>query len=471
MNYLVKRKITSFLVLCSFTMSPLLPAYADTASDQTRALDQQAKTAGTSKTFHTVESVAFGAAMATTLAIALIPCPGSPIADTCLPAKLAACNQINTITELAGVGADIALGIINNDMMSALTSAMTTGMTMGTQAMAGGVGIALTQSAASKAATTTINEAGDKVTKEAKDKLGAGPAKLAAQKSAMKLGCLVASAGLGLKAAQYIQAMKSDSQAISTAQSSKNDLAGGRPGPGFNIGTDTAQTTPTGKGAVNSQAAIPDSTCGNQSGNNYLKCALGTSAESAAITNNPDALNAIQDAMGGKSLGDLAKGFTGQSAADLGNYLGSNIGLGSEGSAALAAAMDSADKYAKNSGMLDKYTPGSFSSAGAKIASTSGDDMDFNKMMAGMLKSLNPDGTDKKGEDASTIVFRQLDLLPASKIETNKDISLFARIGYRYRKKSADVEQLNWANPANQTATNNTPFTGSSGLRSPGSSN
>jgi hypothetical protein len=59
------------------------------------------------------------------------------------------------------------------------------------------------------------------------------------------------------------------------------------------------------------------------------------------------------------------------------------------------------------------------------------------------MNQLNPDQKKNAKEDPAETVFRKLDLLPAEKIEASKDISLFARIGYRYRKKTqAEAEPV-----------------------------
>ena len=61
------------------------------------------------------------------------------------------------------------------------------------------------------------------------------------------------------------------------------------------------------------------------------------------------------------------------------------------------------------------------------------------------MGKLNPEAAKDAKVDPSEQVFRQLELLPADKIEANKDISLFARVAFRYRKNTSNVDQLNWS--------------------------
>ncbi len=197
------------------------------------------------------------------------------------------------------------------------------------------------------------------------------------------------------------------------------------------------------------------STCDQQPGDAMLTCVNDKypSPEMSAITNNPAFLANAQKALG-KSLGDFAKGFSGD-AKDAANYVAGGMGLPPGAAASLSDAMKAGDKVAKDNGVEGKYTPMTYASSGGKAAA--GGDPDFGKLMGDMLKTLNPDDPNAKGKDPSELVFRQLDLLPPDKIAENKNISLFARIGYRYRKKTGDVEQLNWALEQNQQSVSRAP--------------
>jgi hypothetical protein len=99
-------------------------------------------------------------------------------------------------------------------------------------------------------------------------------------------------------------------------------------------------------------------------------------------------------------------------------------------------------------------TGASYASKGSLPDSKSGGagEMDFSKMMESVLKQMNPEeiSAGKSKENANEAVFRRLDLLPPDKIEANKDISLFVRIGHRYRKKTPSILSQEMDQPAGQ---------------------
>ena len=166
-----------------------------------------------------------------------------------------------------------------------------------------------------------------------------------------------------------------------------------------------------------------------------------------AMTAAPGFMNAVQQATG-QPLAQLVNGFNGETQADATQYAASALGLNPS---ALSTLMNNGAKAAKDTGKFDAYTPMAYTRAPAKASSAG--DLDFGKMMGDMLKNLNPEEAKKAGEDPSELAFRQMELLPPEKLATNKDISLFARIGFRYRKSMNKVEQLNWSKAENQEAT------------------
>lgn len=185
--------------------------------------------------------------------------------------------------------------------------------------------------------------------------------------------------------------------------------------------------------------------CANQSGNAWLSCFGNNhnSPEIMALSNSPEFLNQMQKSLKGKSLGDFVKGYDGKS--DLASYVAGGLGVSP---ALVAGVMKNNEKMAKDTNYMDKYSPITYARGGAK-PSVGGGGLDFSKLMAGMMGKLDPKGKDEK-KDPSELVFRQLELLPADKIYANKDISLFARIAFRYRKNTPNVEQLNWAREENK---------------------
>lgn len=287
--------------------------------------------------------------------------------------------------------------------------------------------------AAASTATTAATEATEKAAEESAKKT-------ACITSAITLGVQaaisgVATAGAGKTFNTSLRNARNISEPAATSNTQLNLAGGGNPN-----GVKTNAKPGSGGDAVSSDS------CDSKSGTSYLSC-LGTmDPDLAAISNNPEFLGTMEKALGGKSLGDFAKNYKGESQQDAANYIGAGLGLNG---GAVAKLMDNQEKMARSTGAMDKYEAMKYARAGGSSSAHGGDVPDFGKMMEGMLKQLNP-GADGKKENAAELVFRQLDLLPPEKIEQNKEISLFARIGYRYRKNASNVEQLNWSKEENQ---------------------
>ena len=275
-----------------------------------------------------------------------------------------------------------------------------------------------------------------------------------AAKAACVMSCAMIGIELGLSTMGLVTSDSTLKTAVKSAQQEASIVnSGGLISlGGFNLqnggGKDAAAPAPQ-------VAAAPVATdCSTQTGDAHLTCLnnQSPSPELSAITANPAFLAAAQNALG-QPLGDFVRGFNGNTAADAANYAAKGLGYSGDAAAQLASAMSGAEELAKASGLADKYTPMAYTRSEGGATAKVDDNMDFGKLMGNMLKQLNPDGSTDKTKDPSALVFRQLDLLPADKILGNKDISLFARIGYRYRKKENDVEHLNWASDQNQNRT------------------
>jgi hypothetical protein len=192
-------------------------------------------------------------------------------------------------------------------------------------------------------------------------------------------------------------------------------------------------TVTTAGAAVDGKA---DSSCESKGGNDYLGC-LGKESNDpqiSAMISNPGFLDTLQKGLGGQSLGDYVKNYKGDgSPASMADYASAALGLPSSAASTLSSMIGEFEKIA------DHAPSGAGAGYASKSAPTTSknEEVDFNKLMGGILGKLNPEDLGKKVEDPAELVFRKLDLLPAEKIEQNKDISLFARIGYRYRKKAS----------------------------------
>lgn len=206
----------------------------------------------------------------------------------------------------------------------------------------------------------------------------------------------------------------------------------------------TMQNNNNGNSGSNNSTSQSDP-CANASGNAYLSCFGNAynSPEIMAISNSPEFLNTMQKSLKGKTLGDFVKNYNGEQ--DLASYVAGGLGVSP---ALVAGVMKNNEKMVKDTKFAEKYSPSGYTRTAAAKPSVGGGGLDFSKLMAGMMGKMDPAA--KEAKDPSELVFRQLELLPADKIYANKDISLFARIAFRYRKNSGNVEQLNWARQENQ---------------------
>ena len=192
--------------------------------------------------------------------------------------------------------------------------------------------------------------------------------------------------------------------------------------------------------------------CASKGGNQYLSCMGQFDPEISAISNNPELLSEMTKGLHGKNLGDFIKGYKGETKSDLANYVAGGLGVSP---AFMEGAIKLSEKMMKDTKFAEKYHPSGFTRTASAKPSV-GADLDFSKIMAGMMEKMDPNAGKKEkeqgGENASEKVFRQLDLLPADKIQANKDISLFARIAFRYRKNSTNVDQVEWSRAVNKDA-------------------
>ena len=272
--------------------------------------------------------------------------------------------------------------------------------------------------------------------------------------------CIMAAIMMGFEFGISVYGESIASKAVgSSVDTAKQQIAAAAAGAqsyslGFNGGNTGFAPSPKADGSSAGPSEVP---CGGQSGNSQLSCLGSTfpSAEMSAITSSPGFLNAAQKALG-MPLADFASKYNGNTPQDAANYIAGGLGLSGDAAAQLANSLAMGQQVAKDSGLLDKYTPSSYIASNHSTGS-SAPASDFGGLMSSMLKQLNPDAAADKQKDPAELVFRQLDLLPAEKVIDNKNISLFARIGYRYRKVSGEVQQLNWASEQNQQSAGRTP--------------
>ena len=426
-------------LLISISMSPVL-SYADVTSDNKAATEngqngkqaelasQQAQMAKTTKTIETVKTALFGAAaiLTGTLFVSSMITPAGPAAER-------ACVIAGQVASFGGMAADITDGIINNQVME---KAMSIGMSAGMTAMSGGFQGGIFESSKDfKAAKTKW---ADKAT-SAEDK--------AAQSKSAKKACGTTFAMMTINTLMSANSMKVAGAAETAANNVASDIVNtkkqslGFSGTGGG-GPPNNKATQAGGGVANT----PDANTGCE-GLSNTDC-VKKDPVALAMMSSPDFTNTMSKALG-QPLDQYLNNYKGQSKEDAINAAAGAMGISPSDASSMMA---NADKVIQDSGLADKYMPMSYSSSGPKTAAAA--DTDFSKMMADMMKNLNPEDA-KNGEkkDPSELVFRQMDLLSPEKLAQNKDISLFIRVGYRYRKNLTNVEQLNWSKAENLEAT------------------
>ncbi|MBS1958423.1 MAG: hypothetical protein JST80_03035 [Bdellovibrionales bacterium] len=256
--------------------------------------------------------------------------------------------------------------------------------------------------------------------------------------------CLATTIAVGVMLSSSISAASNAKNAlIVSTNSANNQMQASQKTASF------ALTAPSGPKAPDNNVKAPNNNaaveyaCDSKSGNDYLKCSLQGDPDALAMIAQPGVLDSMNKALGGKNLGDFAKGYNGETQQDLANYVGAGLGMGGS---AMGAIMDANSKTAKVLGITDAYKPSAFASASGGSGSTGGNSDDMSKMMSDLMKQMNPsdDGLGAQRDPAGEISFRQMDLLSPEQVAERKDISLFSRIQYRMQKNSTNLEQMHW---------------------------
>ena len=387
-------------------------------------------------------------------------------------------DKINLVTEFEPAVMSLAPMVLLPTGASAATTAASTAVAQGNTLSTAAQATSATASAASKAASSLAKLDSTTATASAEMIAAAAAAGVMAAQSAAASAATAASAAAAA-AAVVAASTKSRGCILSAlgmgylAYQSKTQADGSKNAEGASLdvavqlkdGSDNGVTnldkqqyivqsnnqpgTTTGGGNPGAPTPTPSATgCAKQSGNQYLSCMRNVSPEFSAITNSSEFMGHMNESMHGQNFGDFIKGYKGGSDSDLANYVANGLGMNP---AFVSGVVKSADKAAKDNGFADgKYTPMTYkSSGGAAPKLGASEDLDFSKMMAGLSGKMGGDGADTKIKDPSELVFRQMELLPTEKIQTSREISLFARIAFRYRKNTGNVDQLNWSGQKN----------------------
>jgi hypothetical protein len=279
--------------------------------------------------------------------------------------------------------------------------------------------------------------------KEASEKAATAGAEEASKEATRNWGCAVSAALAAIQGAVSTvdknAALKANDTFLDNAQEKLNAFYQGNSIKNYDSGRKDSQLT-LNKG-VNSPGSQDKSAddCSSQNGNNFLKCMNDRvpDPQLSAILANKNLLDTTEK-LTGRPLGDMVKSYLRGNMGPLPQAVSNGLNLGPKGPSLVEKLMNDGTKLARE--FAGDRAGGAYVSRGKKEERKQ-DDVDFSKMMNTLLGQLNPDPKDKTREDPAEVVFRKLDLLPADKIEASKDISLFARIGYRYRKKTPSITE------------------------------
>jgi hypothetical protein len=404
----------------------LTAAAIDTAMAITIKIEQGIRTGGQAE-------VAAGTAMLATIytagaGAALIMLGNGTIAQA--NAAIESCKQVCTITNIAAAAAGIATDITGKSIINKTRD----------------------KYGQAKEQILDISTLSPVITSVLPLALSGGESAAAGTGSAMSelSGCIMGAVMLGLQGGVSVSQSVSSKNAQKAAVKNAKEVGTASKGSVTSFSnTQLAVQAPKDSEAPTSASAVAETEssdkCDKENGNAYLSCVGGSSPEIAAISNSNEFMGLMNKALHGKNLGDVIKNYDGES--DLNDYVANALGM-TPGFIAKVASNN--EKLVKNSGFLENYSPMGYTRTAAAKPKVS-NDLDFSKLMSGMMGKMDPGGDTKEKRDPSELVFRQLELLPADKIEGNKDISLFARIAFRYRKNVPNVEQLNWSRPENQS--------------------
>lgn len=245
--------------------------------------------------------------------------------------------------------------------------------------------------------------------------------------------------------------------AIGTVGIYNADLGGPTPAPGYDPGKKnepSAMKGPesnNGNNANNVEPPTDVELCRSGAGD-YLACMGRSDSTFQAVSASQDFRRELDRAVGGNFADFMRKAPNDLAAAPA--YISNAMGLGEKGTKEIESMMEKSKKIALESGLGNAVA----SAAPARPKSFAGGpaepEMDFNKMLADMMKALGvpPEEADdpSKREAALESTFRRIELLPPEKVEANRDISLFVRVGFRYRKNLPHMDQLAWSSESNQ---------------------
>ena len=237
--------------------------------------------------------------------------------------------------------------------------------------------------------------------------------------------------GFGMSAAAT-----ATSSSVDAARSAR-DAAGMQMTHPHGMAQNGGQVAPIAPGGIAPTAAGSD--CSKSQGDSYLTC-INQSVQDpqlSAITSNSQFMGLMNKALG-KPLGQFVKDYKGDgSNSSLASYAADGIGL-PQLAGPLKGVLDSTKELVASKPELGG---GRYKSNNAKTEKKALGGMDFNSIMANLMKQAN--GGDSKGvkkDDSKSLIYKRLEAMSPERVLESKDISLFDRITNRYNKKQVEPE-------------------------------
>jgi hypothetical protein len=479
MQKYTSKKITSAVLITAMMNGMLNPTFVH-AGDPCQSAERGPTTdttcsgkkmAKNGRDMEIAKAVFFGTAAATAYVLAAIKMV--PYASQ---VATATCNVMSIAVPIAGLAMDAAVKKENKSTLSTSMSfaSAAAGSIHGIKELKGTFGktgslakAKATQNGLNQAATDTAAEAAKegatKATKQAAD----DAAKKAAEKTAdhaevcvMTGIAMTLSSGTSALSASSLGKTYKDLGAILAGMGTTGmyvaDLVGNPP-PEYNPGKGNQPGTMGGPQSNNGNT--PNATepptdvevCRSGAGD-YLACLGRSDATFQAVSASQELRREMDRAVGGNFSDFMRKAPNDLAAVPA--YISNAMGLGEKGTKEIESMMEKSKKIAQESGLGNAVASAAPALPKSSAGGPAEPEMDFNKMLADMMKALGvpPEEADDpaKREAALESTFRRIELLPPEKVEANRDISLFVRVGFRYRKNLPHMDQLAWSSESNQ---------------------
>jgi len=222
---------------------------------------------------------------------------------------------------------------------------------------------------------------------------------------------------------------------------------GGAGGNGTQI---VANTTSSNLGGGGCDAAKDTGSIGA-----IVQCASAFNPELANLISNPKFQEEFKNLSGGQDLGNFIKNINDDTPAS--SAIGAGLG-GLPNSGEILSKLKEIEGQAKILAANEQGSRGGYLSSGRGIASAEegpGAEAQIGDLLKGMLGQMNGEGEKKEDPLVEEIEFQIQKLRDPATLSENKNISLFARVGYRYKKTMNRLAWGPWSSEHNKALYSN----------------